>query len=431
MRLSKPTLALALAGLATAASAQSELTTPDWYITVSDAGYSDFIVYTAGTFPPEWLHEFISGEWAAAVGYDGIQNRLTPPERTMWLEPTWDYPTWTSNSAFNVLTPAFPVDTDADGMPEGSAVIENGDVEITISWDPVDTVEGTPMGKGGGVSIRSNRYVLLVTYAIKNIKTTTLTGVRFYPFLHGHPANDERPAVRAAYDTTAYTGPLQEFRYDVTQWSTNTGATDGSATGCSYMDHIGFSTELAPADFGLGHFRGHIDRPTTGLHVDVEIDALGNQTTFGPDEVAGATRIDLGSIAPNATKPVRVLLSLRSDELSPQAVTATACVRFQDVGLDPQIRIDRGACGASSGSTPWDAVVGDLPTLLDIGGMIALAPVKCVASDATQDRVTVHTPLSDCRRAVFVLARRGAGQQLDYGASSAGFSRLSLESACP
>lgn len=423
-------LPLALLVLAPRASAQEEYANPHWSISITDSGYSDIILYNAGPFPADWIHEMISGEWGAAVAYDGIPLAL--PVRAMWLEPEWNYPTWTTNSSFTVVSPmSFPADLDADGLPEGSSVIANGDVEITIALDMVDTVTGTPMGEGTG-SVLSDRFVLVTTYTIKNLRATTLTGVRFFPFLHGHPANDEEPSVRAFYDTTAYTGALQTYRYDVTERATNSGATDESPTGCMFQDRIGFSTEVAPADFGLGPYRGHVDRPATGLHVDVEQDILGNQTTFGPDEVAGATRIDLGSIASGASKSVQVLLAVRSDDISPNQVASTSCVRITPgAGSDPVIFLDKGACATPSPSaTAWNVVAGNLSGLVETGGIVTLGPVECIASKILVDRVTESTVLSDCRKAVFILAREAMPFGF-YGTSSSGSLRFAATGDCP
>ncbi|HKQ60241.1 MAG TPA: hypothetical protein VJS92_03085 [Candidatus Polarisedimenticolaceae bacterium] len=52
--------------------AQAQYDSPDWYMILTDAGYSDFIIDNKGAFPPDTLHELISGEWAAAVGYDAM-----------------------------------------------------------------------------------------------------------------------------------------------------------------------------------------------------------------------------------------------------------------------------------------------------------------------------------------------------------------------
>ena len=39
--------------------------------------------------------------------------------------------------------------------------------------------------------------------------------------------------------------------------------------------------------------------------------------------------------------------------------------------------------------------------------------------------------LSDCRPALFVLARKGAGQQFDYGLASDGNPRFAVSGDCP
>ena len=125
----------------------------------------------------------------------------------------------------------------------------------------------------------------------------------------------------------------------------------------------------------------------------VEQDILGNQTTFGPDEVAGATRIDLGSIASGASKSVQVLLAVRSDDVSPNQVASTSCIRITPgAGSDPVIFVDKGACGSPSASaTAWNVVAGNLSGLVETGGIVTLGPVECIASKILVDRVTeVH-----------------------------------------
>ncbi len=431
----RPALLLLLAGtvhaLASGAARAQDYATPDWYVILGDAGYSDFIIYTSGAFPADYLHELISGEWGAGVGYDGIA--LPAPQRTMWLAPTWDYPAWDTNSTFEVVEPlSFPEDLDGDGLVEGRSIIANADLEVAIDYDFVDTVDGTPMGRGSGMAFPSNRYVLLVTYTLRNLRATPLTGVRIYQLLHGHPANSEEPVVEAFYDTTLHPGPFEEFRYDMTQRAVNSGAIDGSETGCMFEDFIGFSTEVAPGDFGLGTYRGHISRPATGLHVAVENDTLGNETAFGPDEVAGASRIDLGTLAAGASAGVRVLLSVRSADITANQVAAGVCVRAIETpdGLD--LRVDKGACqGGAPASTPWDLLVGDLAALQDVGGTIVLGGSTCAGNDVAEDRMSLSTTLSDCRPGVFLLARRGGFLEFDWGGGSSGSRRFAGGSDCP
>ena len=77
------------------------LANPDWDITLTEFGFSDLLIYNAGPFPAGYLHEMLSGEWAAAIGYDGLDT----PEAAMWLEPMLLYPNWVTNSTFNVVLP--------------------------------------------------------------------------------------------------------------------------------------------------------------------------------------------------------------------------------------------------------------------------------------------------------------------------------------
>jgi hypothetical protein len=419
-------LLVLLAG--SSAFAQERYATPDWAIDLSDYGYSDYLIYTAGPFPVDWIHEMISGEWAAAIGYDGIP--LSLPQRSMWLEPDFAYPTWITNSNFTVVEPlSFPFDSDADGLPEGFSVIANADVEIRLDHDFVDTTTGTPMGEIGG-SVLSNRYVLRTTYTIRNLRATPLTGVRFYAFLHGHPANDERNTVLAAYDSASYAGALSTWRYDVTQRSQNTGAIDGTPTGCLFADRIGMSMDVPPADWGLGTYRGHDGRPATGLHLDVENDTLGNQTTLGPDEVAGALRRDLGTLQPGASASVQVLLAVRSEDLSPNRSAPEVCVRVQPDSPEPLVFVDKGACAsASNAPNAWDIVAGSLDSFFESGGTVLLGTLECVANDLLVDRATDRTVVSDCRRGVYFLARESPGSPV-YGLSSAGSIRYPGDGDC-
>lgn len=60
-----------------------------------------------------------------------------------------------------------------------------------------------------------------------------------------------------------------------------------------------------------------------------------------------------------------------------------------------------------------------------------LGGVECVANDVAQDRVTIDSTLSDCRGAIFVLARKAGGIGFAYGLSSNGSFRIPLDGDCP
>lgn len=422
----------ALGSASPAAAADYQFFTPDWYLQLTDFGYSDFLIYTTGSFPRGYLHEMLSGELGAAVAYDGLEAQLPPPQKAMWLEPDWLYPIWTTNSTFFVEVGLWdpptgpPFDRDGDGMVEGRSQVSNGEVRIRLDVDPEDTVTGTPIGVRAGLPVISNRYVILLTYEIENVSGHSLANVRFFQFLHAHPANSEIGNVSAFYDPALYGGARSEFRYDVTQRATASGATDGSPTGCQYEDHVNVAGKVAPADFGLGHFRGHLDRPATGLHDEVERDVLANQLTFGPDEAAGAMRWDLGTLASGQKVTVNALVAVGSTEVNPHSqVTNTSCVRIAATGADPEIEVDRGACTGSLVDGPYDVITGRLRGVQFLPFVqTRLYGATCRADDLAADRITLTDTLSPCLDALFILARRGGGAQLDYGAASDGAPRM-------
>ena len=421
--------------LATPVHSEVSFETPDWYIVLSDSGYSDFLIYTSGNFPSGSLHEMLSGEWGAGIGYDGIESRLPPPQKTMWFEPEWVYPSWTTNSQFTVETPFVfpPVDTDGDGLPEGFSVITNGDVRVTIRIDMQDTLTGTPMGVRTASPVISNRYVMVTTYEIQNVSGHALTGVRFYQFMHAHPANDEVDTVRAFYDPNLYAGQQSAYRYDVTQTAINSGDTNGDPTGCLYEDHVNFGGDVAPTAFGLGHYRDHFpSKPATGLHLNVENDTLANETTFGPDQVAGAQRWGLGTMNNGQTVMVRVLLAVKSvEQTGSGSVTSDTCVRITDGPGEVQLNLTKGNCTPGLAAGPYDVITGDLHKVLGGAGFVTLGDVTCVANDMMTDRVKVTNTLSLCRDAAFVLARRGGSTEFDYGLSSDGEARIPFLGDCP
>lgn len=421
--------------LATPALAEVSFETPDWYIVLSDSGYSDFLIYTSGNFPTGSLHEMLSGEWGAGIGYDGIESRLVSPQRTMWFEPNWVYPTWTTNSQFTVVTPFVfpPVDTDGDGLPEGFSVISNGDVQVTIRVDMQDTLTGTPMGLRSASAVMSNRYVMVTTYEIKNVSGHALTGVRFYQFMHAHPANTEVATVRAFYDPILYAGAQSAYRYDVTQTALNSGDVGGAPTGCLYEDHVNFGGDVAPTAFGLGFYRDHLPaKPPVGLHFNVENDTLANETTFGPDEVAGAERWGLGTLNSGQTAIVRVLLAVKSVEQSGSgSVQSDTCMRITDGAGAVQLGLTKGNCAAGVAAGPYDVISGDLRNVVGGFGSVLLGAVKCEADDMMTDRVKITHTMSLCRDAFFVLARRGGSTEFDYGLSTDGEPRLPSFGDCP
>ena len=221
------------------------------------SGYSDFAIVTRPPYPrkdprdpegPEPLHELLSGELATAVSYNGMLP--------MWTEMCMRYPEWKTSSNFMVeMAPAFDTDLDADGFNEGFGSVISPDLRLTTHYDWEDTGTGVAMGLAGlgGVQYKmSDRLVLKLRYELENVTADTLTGVSFYQMMHPHPANTETPTADIAYDSFMHTmGAYTDYRYDLTAVARNSGLTDGYPTGSEFLDHVSFSTNMMPADWGL------------------------------------------------------------------------------------------------------------------------------------------------------------------------------------
>jgi len=173
--------------------------------TLDAAGYSDAINWGRSGYHPHNFHELLSGEWAAAIYYNGI---ATEPN-AMWLTNRFVAPTWTTNSKFQFET--WPEDWNDPnnpviGIDTGRSVIENNEVEVTIDYEIADLGEGnfSPLvyhePNSVVYGVKSERYVLLQTYTIKNKKAGNLTGLEFYQMLHGHGADDYGPVVHCSLE---------------------------------------------------------------------------------------------------------------------------------------------------------------------------------------------------------------------------------------
>lgn len=273
-------------------NADASLTNPDWYITIWDSGYSDWMIS-----PHD--HEQLSGEWAAAVLYDGIAGA-----EAMWLEPEWICPDWTSNSQFQVITPfqtwedtANPV----DGYDTGVGVISNGQVEITIEGLMSDgrTTAGLSPAVADLNRILTHRYVMLQTYRIRNVTSEVLNNVALFQMMHAQPNDDYGPDNFGVYDPTPYADPddgFPAYHHDMTFFGSDADWSDARD------DIVGFSSAVPPDAWGVGEFpsdgcRGG-EPGATSLHHAVEANVLPFGSVVGPVEVAGAMRWDLGDLQP-------------------------------------------------------------------------------------------------------------------------------------
>jgi hypothetical protein len=372
---------------------------PGQYITVGASGYSDFSIVTRGPYPQEDprnpggaspLHEMMSGEFATAISHDGM-----PPE---WTQECWEYPYWRAPTTWMVETgPTFVDDPDADGFLEGSSSVVNPDLRLTVNYDWVDTGTGVAMGRGllGGPSYElSDRFALHLRYDIENITQNTINDVNFFQFGHLHPANTETALTDIVYDDTLYTaGAFQDYRYDLTAVAMNSGVIDNYPTGSTFLDHIGISSNMMPAAWGLGTFAGHspldpgIDpvsgRPLSGLHCDVEADTLGNETILQQAEAAGAMKWNLGNIGAGQTVSLDVMFTYRTKDFG---IPADACLEITEMRAGPYVHVNKGLCpDTGPAKTPVDIARGSIRDIFPVPGCgtslncVVLSRLDCLA----------------------------------------------------
>ncbi len=291
------------------------LANPHWNITLTDYGYSDFMLDNTPGFEGR---EYLSGEWGAAVGY---QVSGGPSVAAEWLEPQFAYPGWTTNSTFTVVTPLTETGLNADNLPIAFSVIANAHLEITQQFEMLDTVTGTPMGTkpasdgGAGTFSHSNRYVMKQTYTVKNIGGAAVSNVQLFQLVHGLNSQS------GLFDNRAYTSPLGHFHFDTTLVGVDAFGIDG------LEDFITFHAASSPSAHEIGYYgiegNGVDDhstgKPTDGVHRSIEdnwqtapYDTRQGRDVFAPPTrwVAGAQRWDLGNLAPNQSASFDVLLSI-------------------------------------------------------------------------------------------------------------------------
>lgn len=294
------------------------LANPDWNITLTDFGYSDFLLDNTPGFEGR---EYLSGEWGAAVGY---QVSGGPSVTSQWLQPQFLYPDWPTNSTFAVITPFAQTGLNADNLPIAQSVIANAHLEITQRVEMLDTVTGTPMGTtpasagGAGTSVNSSRYVLKHTYTVKNIAGAAVSNLQLFQLLHG--LNSQH----GLFDNRLYTGPLSNFQYDTTMAGVDVWA---AGAGAGLEDFIGFHAAAAPTALEIGYYgiegngldNHSVGKPTDGVHLSVEAnwltppyDTRQGTDNFAPPTrwVSGAQRWALGNLSPGQSVSFDVVLSI-------------------------------------------------------------------------------------------------------------------------
>jgi len=308
-----------------------EIFNPDWSITLTDAGYSDLLFDQRPGFVGR---EYLSGEWGAAVGYTVGTAGATAP---VWLEKDFIFPDWTTNSNFVATTAIHDTGaTNVDGNAIYSSTIANAHLEVTITYEFLDTITGIAMGDapksagGAGSSVTSNRYVLKQTYGIKNISGENITNLNFFQFLHGLNSED------AIYDDRAYGGAFGTYKYDITE----TGFDLFSSPGFVHKDVIGFHSGVAPTAWEVGAYGiegtdSHVfGKPGTGVHLSIEADSLSGVDGYFPSSkwVSGAQKYGFGLLNNGATTTFDVLLSIQTETTS-TTVPEPATIVFLGIGL--------------------------------------------------------------------------------------------------
>jgi hypothetical protein len=299
--------------LATPSTFGQDLTiaNPHWNITLTDFGYSDFLLDNTPGFEGR---EYLSGEWGAAVGYQVNAGSSVTAE---WLDPLFLYPDWPTNSTFTVDTPLTQTGLNTDNLPIAQSVIKNAHLQITQRFEMIDTVTGTPMGTrkasagGGGSFNHSNRYVMKHTYTLKNIAGAVISNVQLFQLLHGMNSQ------HGLFDDRLYTGTLSNFRYDTTLAGVDQWAAGASA---GLEDFISFHAATAPTAHETGYYgiEGNgldnhgTGKPSVGTHLSIEANVLNGMDDFKPPTrwVAGAQRWNLGNLAAGQSVSFDVLLSI-------------------------------------------------------------------------------------------------------------------------
>ncbi len=399
------------------------LASPHWFAKFDGGGFCDWYHWGGAGLSechPYDYHEMLSGEWAAAIYYDGI---ATDPH-AMWLTDYFRFPFWTTNSDFELELatgwhdPTNPVPVSQGKVSDlgdfidmndtGRSIISNGEVRITIDYEVVDLGnDNSPLGlrtfaNGWGYA-RSDRYVLLQTYTITNITASSISGIEFYQMLHGHPADEDAAAVFSVYESIEYVDPLEEytpyngahsvgtFRYAITQWNDP----DHDDATADHADWIGFGSTVEPDVVENGYYEGghnydENNRPDSGTHDSVE-DRLLNGHPYSFGEVAGAMGWHLGTLAPQASVSLTLALMFGADfqemKAPCQPPVAVAHWDFDEgagaVAKDSVGSNDGTLVGGPEWVDGWTGVAGDYALEFDGDDYVALSyPVSVLAGDS-------------------------------------------------
>jgi hypothetical protein len=313
------------------------VSSPTWEILVTDFGYADFALDRRPGFVGR---EYLSGEWAAAVGYESEAGPVGP----IWLQPQWFYPDWISNSDFGVEQGVAPVSrgspTNAWGFPVFQSTVTNGQVRITLWYEMMDSGEGIAAGivprsrDWPGRFMWTDRYVFRQTCVVSNRTSSVLRNVRWFQFVHG------LESMSGVYDDREYGGSFGEYRYDLTLHGRSVARDTRTDTAVLLHDVLTLHAARAPAAWEVGYYgRVQVDshimgKPSVGVHWSVETNALNGLDFFAPPEgryVSGALAWDLGDLAPGRAATHVVLLTVATWRVT----SLPGAVQVHAVAQDP------------------------------------------------------------------------------------------------
>ncbi|MBN2021067.1 MAG: hypothetical protein JW749_12690 [Sedimentisphaerales bacterium] len=321
------------------------LDNPYWKIELDAAGYSDWLGWFESPRHPYAFCDILTGEWAAAIYYDGIS---TAPN-AMWLTSQFSVPDWNTNSDFVIYEDPNAWDDPCNPIVDndtGYSVIRNGQVEVRIDYEMVDLGEqdantgegGSPLALKDAIFVRSERYVLLQTYTIRNISPNTINNLEFYQMLV--KMYDELIWKYSVYETYLLNDPFEsyepynpvhtvgKFRYDVTQWETP------PPEDPNHGDWVGFSStlepDITPNSFDNGFYGAHSG---SGTDWRIEQRTLNGEPNSAGWGIAGATGWYFGSIQPGESVSLTLALMLGAGPISPR-LTIEKTAEANSIGED-------------------------------------------------------------------------------------------------
>ena len=316
---------------------------PSWQAEFDSAGYSDCFYWGYSVFHQYDSHEMLSGEWAAAIYYDGID---TNSNQAKWLTDYFLYPFITTNSNFifvdvnsfddpnNAITPYDGFVTNYHGThtayDTAQSIIANNNIRVTIDYEMVDLGQNgySPLSfvdSNGAGYVHSDRYILLKTYTIKNISDSNITGLEFYQMLCGYSTY----ADKSSYSTASFADDLASytpwnsihkktgtnyagnFKYDITQWGTLGYDPD-------HIDYINFGSTIEPNIIDNDIFTGE----DTGTYLHIMNRNLNGQTS-STGEVAGAMGWNLGTLTPGQSTKITLAVMFGRGDITRYPVSLT------------------------------------------------------------------------------------------------------------